>query len=440
MKKNIKLPSHEGTTHEGAPARRISPLAQLRRSIISCLLWEKEYYESGETIATRIAGLIASISDTKAISKLAIEARSIMNLRHMPLFIVREMARHPQHRHMVASTLAAVIQRADELAEFLALYWLPKKEKLAASVKKGLAMAFTKFNAHQLAKYNRDGAVKLRDVLFLCHAKPLDEEQAATWKQLIAGTLPIADTWETALSAGKDKKETWERLMLEKQLGGLALLRNLRNMKQAGVDPKLMALNILAMDTARILPFRFIAAARFAPELEPELETAMFKSIKDDEAELEGTTLILVDVSGSMDQPLSAKSDMRRIDAACGVAMVLREMAEKVIVHTFSTTCVQVPSRRGFALRDAIVASQPHSSTHLGAALHAITDAYDRIVVITDEQSADDVPAPKGKGYVINVASAKNGIGYGPWTHIDGFSEGVVRYLIAYEADDGNED
>jgi hypothetical protein len=36
---------------------------------------------------------------------------------------------------------------------------------------------------------------------------------------------------------------------------------------------------------------------------------------------------------------------------------------------------------------------------------------YDRILVITDVQSHDRVPAPKGRGYVVNVASARNGVG-----------------------------
>ncbi len=40
-----------------------------------------------------------------------------------------------------------------------------------------------------------------------------------------------------------------------------------------------------------------------------------------------------------------------------------------------------------------------------------VREQYDRIIVITDEQSHDRVPAPTGKGYVINVASAKNGVG-----------------------------
>jgi hypothetical protein len=63
----------------------------------------------------------------------------------------------------------------------------------------------------------------------------------------------------------------------------------------------------------------------------------------------------------------------------------------------------------------------------------AVREGYDRLVVITDEQSHDRVPAPKGKGYVINVASARNGVGYGEWTHIDGWSEAVIDYITSLE-------
>jgi hypothetical protein len=41
-------------------------------------------------------------------------------------------------------------------------------------VKNGLARAFQKFNAYQLAKYNRGGrgVITLKDVLNICHPKP----------------------------------------------------------------------------------------------------------------------------------------------------------------------------------------------------------------------------------------------------------------------------
>jgi hypothetical protein len=145
---------------------------------MACLLWEDAFYEEGVSIAERIAALIPKV-DAVAVQRIALEARNEMKLRHVPLLIVREMARLASHRHLVAKTLAEVIQRPDELAEFLSIYWKVKKQPLSAQVKKGLAAAFAKFDAYQLAKYNRDHAIKLRDVLFLSHARPKDSTQEA---------------------------------------------------------------------------------------------------------------------------------------------------------------------------------------------------------------------------------------------------------------------
>lgn len=432
MKINMPVRSNLAT-HEGAPAKRINAELQLRRSLLSCLLWENSFYEEGENIAKRIIDLVPQVEPC-VVQNLALEARGRFKLRHAPLLLVREMARLKSHRGYVSTTLEMVIQRADELAEFVALYWKDGRQPLSAQVKKGLAAAFCKFNAYQLAKYNRDGAVKLRDVLFLCHAKPASDEQAETWKKLIAGTLESPDTWEVNLSSGADKRETWERLLAEEKLGALALLRNLRNMQQSGVDQKLVFSALEKMNTERVLPYRFIAAAKAAPAWEDKLEQPMLKCLEGRE-KLPGRTIILVDVSGSMDNPLSSKSDLMRLDAACGLAILARELCEDCGVMTFSNDLKVVPPRRGFALRNAIVTSQGHGGTRLGAAVKYINQSmpHDRLIVITDEQSHDIVPDPVRRGYMINVASEKNGVGYGRWLHIDGFSEAIFDYLIEYE-------
>jgi len=425
-------------THEGTSARHISPELQLRRSVLACLLWESQFYEDGVEIAGRIAELVPKVAAEK-VAALAIEAREQMKLRHAPLFLVREMARHATHRRLVAETLERVIQRADELAEFVAIYWKDGRVPLSAQVKKGLAAAFPKFDEYQLAKYDRGGPIKLRDVLFLSHAKPRDAAQAAVWKRLVWGRLTTPDTWEVALSesgkeGGAPKREAWERLLREQKLGALALLRNLRNLREAGVDEALVLAALGEMNTARALPFRFLAAARYAPQWEEPLEQAMLKSVAG-QPKLAGRTIVLVDVSGSMTAPLSRRSEMQRTDAAYGLAVLVREIAEKAAVYSFSDRCVEVPARRGFALRDAIDHSQPHQGTLLGEAVQHLNEheRYDRLIVITDEQAHDTVPSPKGKGYVINVASYKNGVGYGKWTHIDGWSEAVLEYIRALE-------
>jgi 60 kDa SS-A/Ro ribonucleoprotein len=437
MKLNILKLAHlaRPRTHEGAPAAILTPEQALRRSVLACMLWEDEFYEDGAAIAGRIRELVPKVAPEKAAS-LAVESRTAMKLRHAPLLLVREMARHATHRGTVAETLVRVIQRADELSEFVAIYWADGRRPLSAQVKKGLAAAFTTFDEYALAKYDRAAPVRLRDVLFLSHAKPRDTAQAELWKRLIAGELVTPDTWEVALSSGGDKREHWERLLSERKLGALALLRNLRNLKDAGV-PEAQVIDALdVLRTDRVLPFHFLAAARHAPQWEEALERAMFRSLEGTER-LAGHTVILVDVSGSMVAPLSRRSQMLRTDAAYGLAVLLREIAEKVTVYTFSNAAKRIPPRRGFALRDAMESSQDHGGTYLGAALDAVREneaPYDRIIVITDEQSHDRVGVPYGKGYMINVASARNGVGYGSWVHIDGFSEAVIAYIRVLES------
>ncbi len=419
-------------TFEGAPAVVLTAEQQLRRSVLSCLLWEDEFYEDGLAIADRIAALASAVAP-RVTADLAIEARETFKLRHAPLMLLVALTRTGSGTPLVAQTIERVIQRADELTEFLALYWRHGRRPLSKQMKKGLAAAFGKFDAYQLAKYDRDGPVKLRDVLFLVHAKPKDEAQAALWKQVADRTLAAPDTWEVALSGGADKRETFQRLLAEMKLGYLALLRNLRNMDQAGVDEALVKEAILARRGAeRVLPFRYVAAARAAPRFEPWLDQALAETVLEG-AVFDGRTIILVDVSGSMDWKLSAKSDLTRMDAAATLASIV---PGDVRVFTFSHDVKEVPPRRGMAGVDAVIRSQPHGGTELGKAIQKINALpHDRLIVVTDEQSADKVPEPRAaKAYMVNVASARNGVGYGPrWVHIDGFSEAVLGFIREHE-------
>lgn len=439
MKTNVKRKAPPITTAEGAPAKRISTLQQLRRAVMSSLLWEKQFYVDGNEIAERVKELVPQVAPEDVV-ELAAEAREDYKLRHMPLLLLRELARHPKLKdrpQLLSRAIARVCQRADEPAELLALYWSEGRRPVSKQLRRGIGWAMRRYSEYELAKYDRAGAVRLRDVLFVAHPEPKDEEQEELWKRLAANELKTPDTWEVQLSAGADKKETFTRLIKEGKLGYLALLRNLRNMAQADVDPGVVSNAILARKGAdKVLPFRFIAAARAAPQYENSLDIALQMQLETAD-QLPGKTLVLVDVSGSMEAMLSAKSDMKRLDAACGVAIVAREMSSSCRVFAFSTDWLEIPARRGMALRDAISNSMVHGGTHLGKAIKEISKfPHDRLIVITDEQSQDVVPDPVNpKSYMINVASDQHGVGYGKWIHMDGFSEAVIRFIQEYERD-----
>lgn len=465
-------------THNGARGYAGTPYQQLIRATMTCMLWEDQFYENGVSIADRIKQLVHQCSLSEA-AQVAIEARNNMKLRHVPLLIVREMARHPKRKShpgpnwtkQVSQTLAAVIQRPDELSEFLSIYWKDGKTALSKQVKLGLAKAFQKFSEYDLAKYNRKKDIMLRDVLFLCHSKPADvasgiwtknerkqfaENPGAAQKRLLVQTghengftegellygklvhdmLETPDTWEVELSASKDKHASWARLLEEKKLGDLAFLRNLRNMHEAQISTSVIVTAGENRKWGRVLPFRFIAAARMMPQFEPQLEQWMFKCLEG-QKKLPGRTVFMVDVSGSMfGAKVSAKSDLDRFDAAAALAILGRELCEDVLMTTFSYKLVVVPPRRGFALRDALSSSQQHGGTYLGQAIKALDTnvAYDRLIVITDEQSSDPIVTKIPCGYIINVGSYKNGIQTeGGIVRISGWSEAVFDYIAMLE-------
>jgi len=154
-------------THEGHPAVPIDAERQLRRAVMACLLFEDHFYESGQSISDRIKDLVQKVPSDKVIAMM-VEARQKMLLRHVPLWMACCLA---EKRGLRADHVDAIVQRADEMSELVALWWKDGKRNLPKPVKKGLARAFLRFDEYQLAKYDRAKTVRLRDVAFLCHVK-----------------------------------------------------------------------------------------------------------------------------------------------------------------------------------------------------------------------------------------------------------------------------
>jgi 60 kDa SS-A/Ro ribonucleoprotein len=473
MKINTYTPKPPVHTHGGAVASKITPEQELRRSVMACMLWEDSFYEDGKSIARRIAELVPKCRP-EFVAACAFEARHVMHLRHVSLLLMREMARHVGHKTILKRLIPDVISRPDELSEFMAIYWKDGKQFISNPVRRGLAKAFEKFNEFSLAKYNGGTpAVKLRDVMFLTHPKHANEEVPVSHEfkerkydnggvgavlrhngvlhRLANNQLTTPDTWETALSAGADKKATFERLMKERALGGLAFLRNLRNMKESGVSRATVFEYSKTVNLRQVLPFRFIAAATAVPGWEDIVE-GMFMRICAELPKLPGKTVVIVDVSGSMRSgKVSRKSDMTRLDAAGALAAVLRECSEECVLYatagnddTRKHATMEVPPRRGFGLISMFTTHQFQSAIGGGGIFLAqCTDFVgdlekqkaDRVIILTDEQDCDNKANPKSanafgkRNYILNVSVEQSGIAYDKFMHINGWSDAVVNYI-----------
>ena len=427
--------------------------ALLRRAVMGCLLWEDLFYETGESGAQNIRSLVHQVP-LEVASRVAIEARMVQKLRHVPLFIVREMARHPNlasNPSVVSETLYQVIQRADELTEFLAIYWTDGKQPLSGQVKKGLARAFEKFEEYHLAKYDRDDSVKFRDVLFLSHAKPTQDREGL-YKRIVDRDLALPNTWENRLSAGEDPKTVFSEMIENRELGAMAFLRNLRNMEEAGVDRKTILKGFSTINSKWLLPINYLSAAKYAPRYEREIEELMLKGFSQIK-KLPGYTVFVVDVSGSMGQNISGKSEFSRLDVACAMAMMAEATCERISVYatagndgTRIHATKLVALRRGFGMMEVI----KNSSQELGGGgiftrqclsyiKNEEQEAPDRIIVFSDSQDCDlskALPEPFGeRNYIVDVSAHSRGLNYkGVWTaEISGWSDHFLTYIASFE-------
>lgn len=207
----------------GAIAAVQSPKETLTRLVMANLLWEDQAYSDGKLISDEIANMVPLCSASE-VYDIALKARVEQKLRNTPLYLAVLMAKH--HKSMVADLLPKIISRADMITDFLGIYKRVNGslKPLGSQVKKGLRKAFENFDEYQFAKYDRDGEIKLRDALCLVRPKP-SQGKEELYKRIRERTLKTPDTWEVALSTGKDKKETWTRLIQTKKIGGLAMLR-----------------------------------------------------------------------------------------------------------------------------------------------------------------------------------------------------------------------
>jgi 60 kDa SS-A/Ro ribonucleoprotein len=451
--------------------------AALRRLVGANLLWEDQYYRKGDATvndlvrAARAAGIVATVD-------MAREAVSLWKLRHVPLAltaVAADMAREnrlPDGSYFgpsIRKLVPHVVTRADMVAELLAVYAklndIPVnklKGRIPMALKRGLADAMSNFDRYQLSKWDREKAIRLRDVLFLTHPNPnrigsryKAETLKDIWAELASNTLGAADTWEVGLSAGGDKKEVFTRLLIEQKLGDQAFLMNLRNMIDSGVDRGLIADSMRDRKFARTLPFQFIAAAEAAPQIESHIDAAMLRALQQ-EPRLSGKTLLVVDVSGSMRGSMGGKSKLDRLDAASGLAILVAGQSDAVRVFVTAGSdparqhkTGEIPARQGMALRSAIRESLDRMGgggiffTQCLEYIRGVAaDDYERVIVITDEQDTDSVAernparAPKlaKHNYIFNVGAYDIGLNAKQhWDTVTGFSEAAVRYVAFAE-------
>ena len=370
--------------HEGAAAFALTPQVELYAAVATAALSD-QFYETADSRLLRLRELVAK-NEPLFVAQLAVYARESLHLRTVPLVLCVELAQLHRGDSLVSRLVVRVVQRPDEITELLAFYAQANGRsgtkilnRLSKQLQKGLALSFNRFDGYQLAKYDRAGAVRLRDALFLVHPNAKDAAQQALFDQLVRGELPTPYTWETELSAVGQQayttdadrqtavRSTWETLIGSGKLGYMALLRNLRNILEAQVSAEAMErvcatlADRFAVARSKQLPFRFLAAFREVKALPggqvaavlAALETAIAHSAVNLRGFGHDTRVVVAcDVSSSMQKAISPRSKVLLYDVSLVLGMLLQSRCQNVIAGMFGDTWKRISLPRGPVLRN----------------------------------------------------------------------------------------
>jgi len=458
----LQLTNHSDATtnHEGALAFTLDPRSRLYTRASSSLIGEKKFYADAQTCDEELIADIKAAAelDPEFILRLAAYARQVLNMRSAPIVLLVEAACIPACKPFVRKWTPAIIRRADEPAEAIA-YWIKRHGNIGArgpkggehafpkSLSRGIADSFARFGEYHIAKYNRDGSVKLRDVLRITRPKPKGDAQSALFRYVVKGETDTAllpmlaarnellrktefdaeavelvkksqATWEVAISKFGSKAEVWDSL----ELPFMAGLRNISNLMRAGADKALSRVVAMLQNPDHVrrskqLPFRFYSAYRMIEGQDPHNHWMMFraapqKAFSDNpryaevlEAlqtalelslanvpRLSGRTFITSDNSGSMRSPLSERSSVAYRDVANLMAALSHSLCENAICSVFGQSHRVVPVIR----KDSILTNMAKlANTEVGHSTNAYLaiqhlretgTRVDRIILFSDMQ------------------------------------------------------
>lgn len=355
-----------------------------------------------------------------------------------------------------AEIIDASIARADEPGEILA-YWASKYGKaFPHAIKRGVASGATR--VYNERSYLRQGAgnnvqYTFRDVIRLTRPKPKDPFQDVLFSYIVGKSDPETDfayipkitarnkimsvpqeqraaafasyssphsTWlsdaemdHMSLPAwyGKMDKAAWEAVI--PNMGVNALLMNLRNFDKAEVSQSMkdyVAGKITDADQIRkqhVLPMRFLSAFKYASSVfwNWPLEQGIQASL-DNVPSLDGRTLVMVDMSGSMTfGTISEKSNLTYADAAMIFGSVLAvKNPGAVDLWQYGDSAERIRVGKGDSVMKVMYEFRGMGGTDTARMLDQLYDRHDRVIIITDEQAGFTGAKQRLFGYYGNTA------------------------------------
>ena len=340
MSKFNKSGTKTAVTYEGGEADEKPALHQWLNLMFGSLL-SGGFYENAYIQAGRLCELTVKMLEQEGpvfVSNAIAFTRNKMGIRSASSYALAHL--NSVQFENKAKYIHRCLRRPDDVAELFAAI-----DSLGQKRSHGTVNACRNYleglGDYSLSKHKMNGKdYNMYDLVNITHAN------SAAINKLKNDELEPADTWETAISNATDKSREWQRLVSERKLGYLALLRNLRNICQNSdlVDTRLIVEQIEneeAIRGSRVFPYQIYVAyqnARYyvGEDVVEALQNA-FVIACENVPVLPGKTLLVLDVSGSMMSPLSTRSEVSILEASACYCAAAAMKSEDVTVVKFGS-------------------------------------------------------------------------------------------------------
>lgn len=396
------------TNLAGGESFQQTPQLELLSILLTSFATDQFYRSESQTLL-RLRELILSC-DKKFVAKSAIYARTKFGMRSITHVVASELAKYIGGEKWAKDFYSSVIYRPDDMMEILS-YHTENNGKIPNAMKKGFAKAFEKFTRYSLAKYRGEGkGFKLVDVVNLVHPIPVDKNDGAI-NDLIKGQLKLGEdieTWES-ISSEKDRfssdKEKWEYIIdmwIDEEKSTVknyfAIIRNIRNVIEANVSDKHFnkileaIINEKAIKGSLVLPFRFITAFDEINKLNDgnvvrKALMALNKAVDislNNVPVFDGETLVVLDVSGSMNQSRLGTKSPHIIGSLFSAVLVKSNNADFIAFADNAAYINVNPMDSTITITNSIRFASGGTNFH--SIFKIANKKYDRIIILSDMQ------------------------------------------------------
>lgn len=389
-------------SYEGGEVYEKNPAEEWLNFLFSSYL-EDGFYESRNTQCERLLDLTANMIVTygpEFVGKAAMFARKELGMRSVSQVVAAmlNVVKFDDKRAFFRN----FCNRPDDVSEVFSILDYFNIKRSHALVR-GFGDYLSSITPYTLGKYKlARKQYNMYDLINITHAHSLAID---AYKN---GTLESPDTWEVAISTAANEEGRsveWKRLVEEHKLGYMALIRNLRNILAAdGVDrawieeylcPAIK--NTYSIQKSMVFPYQIYSAYKNMGSDNPAVIHALeqaFMIALSNMPKLAGDTLVILDVSGSMTSPISARSSITIREVGAVYAMCILLTSENSDVIKFATHAKKFK----FDLNDNLfhqiekldAAENLGYGTELWCAYNCADRKYDRIMLISDMQIMDD--------------------------------------------------